>query len=214
MDCTPPLQMALGHSDFDTARLLAAAGATWRRADLDHVESGWHRRQAKLALELGGLCRLFGRSADDPTPLSEWHDATGITPLHVAAHKGYIHAVRHLLLLPHGGGGDVAVRDAMGMDALQYAAMGGHAEVSRTLLQRRADVNRTRADGTTAMMVAARRGDVRLTQVLWEHGGRVNTSDEDGYTPLHFYATAGNLALCKELVKKGADVNIENASVW
>lgn len=59
--------------------------------------------------------------------------------------------------------------------ALWLAALRGHAEVCRVLLEAGADVERAEECGFTSMLVAAAQGHTETVAMLCRHGARVCT---------------------------------------
>jgi ankyrin repeat protein len=80
-------------------------------------------------------------------------DDNGVTPLHMAAHRGTIDVVRCLL---DDLGADVDQEDLTGSTALFVAAYEGHFDVVRCLVREfGADINTANHNGMTALMIAA-----------------------------------------------------------
>ncbi|XP_008794404.2 probable E3 ubiquitin-protein ligase XBOS32 isoform X2 [Phoenix dactylifera] len=78
-----------------------------------------------------------------------------------------------------------------GITALHMAALNGHAESVRLLLDLGASVSEvTVGDGTTIELIGA------------------------GSTPLHYAACGGNAACCQVLIARGASLTAENANSW
>jgi uncharacterized protein len=77
----------------------------------------------------------------------------------------------------------------------------------RTLLQNRADVNATGADGATPLHWAAHMDDAETAAVLIANGANVKTVNRHGVSPLWLAAINGNASLIELLLKAGADPN-------
>ena len=77
----------------------------------------------------------------------------------------------------------------------------------RKLLDRRADVNASQADGATALHWAAYWDDLETLNLLIEAGARVNAANDLGVTPLSLASANGSPALVGALLKAGADPN-------
>src|SRR5215831_5945803 len=78
---------------------------------------------------------------------------------------------------------------------LADAAMNGHRDVVRALLQKHVDVNAPQADGTTALHWAVRRDDVEMADLLIRAGARVAAVNRDGATPMQLAALNGNASM-------------------
>ena len=87
------------------------------------------------------------------------------------------------------------------------AAMKGHREAVRSLLDRKADVNAPQVDGTTALHWAVRADDLDLADMLIRAGAGVSAANREGATPLQLAAMNGNAPMLLRLIKAGADVN-------
>ncbi|HMF97930.1 MAG TPA: ankyrin repeat domain-containing protein, partial [Vicinamibacterales bacterium] len=90
---------------------------------------------------------------------------------------------------------------------LADAAMNGHRDVVRALLQKHVDVNAPQADGTTALHWAVRRDDVEMADLLIRAGARVGAVNRDGATPMQLAALNGNASMLELLIAAGADPN-------
>ena len=91
------------------------------------------------------------------------------------------------------------------------AVKSGDRSAAIALIDRRADVNATEADGTTALHYAVHQDDVELARRLIRAGARVNTKNEFGATPMAEAAIIGNATMLGLLLEAGADVESANA---
>jgi ankyrin repeat protein len=80
----------------------------------------------------------------------------------------------------------------------------------RALVQRKASVSGTEADGTTALHWAARGNQVEITRALVKAGAPVNAATRYGVTPLALASEMGSLPIVELLVGAGANVNAAN----
>lgn len=98
------------------------------------------------------------------------------------------------------------VNDINGDDhtALYYAAVGGHVDTVRFLLQAGADARA----GNSAIGLATRRGNLRLAKLLIDSGGDINRTNDDGVLPaLHDACERGDERVVRFMLDHGADVN-------
>jgi ankyrin repeat protein len=102
--------------------------------------------------------------------------------------------------------GDLILRDT----PLIYAAIFGHVEVVRVLLEGGANVESANAYQSTALHQAAWNGHLDVCRLLLDRGAKLDPLDEWKDTPLHVSAWAGHLSVVKLLVEKGADVRVKN----
>ncbi len=82
----------------------------------------------------------------------------------------------------------------------------------RALLQERADVNASRADGATPLLWAAHWDDRNTVELLLSSGAKVNAADDHGVTPLARACENASTAVVETLLKAGADPNAAQTS--
>jgi uncharacterized protein len=131
----------------------------------------------------------------------------------------------HGLGIVRGGWPERGAQDATpgAMTALLYAARDGRLDTAKLLVEAKADVSQTEANGVTPLLIAIANAHFDVARFLLDHGAAVNTADWWGRTPL--WATievrnldnqSGNdpgvdraaaLDLFKTLLERGADVN-------
>lgn len=92
------------------------------------------------------------------------------------------------------------------LSPLPKAALFGHADIVRLLLEHGADVNAKGDDGSTALTIAIQYGGhVEIVRALLNKGADPNAKLSDGRTPLML--TADSPEIVKALLEKGADVS-------
>jgi uncharacterized protein len=92
------------------------------------------------------------------------------------------------------------------------AAESGDAAAVRTLLQRKADVNATQADGMTALHWATVHDDVAIAKALLQAGAKPGAETRLGVQPLFIAAKAGSARLIAVLLSAGAAANSANST--
>ena len=79
--------------------------------------------------------------------------------------------------------------------------------VIHDLLNERADVNASQADGATALAWAAHWNDLETADLLIHAGANVNAANEFGVTPLSLACTNAGAAMIEKLLQAGANPN-------
>jgi uncharacterized protein len=77
----------------------------------------------------------------------------------------------------------------------------------KTLLQSKAEINASQADGMTALHWAVYQDDLETAQSLVHAGANVSATNRYGITPLYLACLNGNGALTSLLLDEGADAN-------
>jgi len=102
--------------------------------------------------------------------------------------------------------GAVLLGQSTGDPAIVVAARDGNFEAVRTLIAKRADVNKTARDGSTALLWAVYHSDVKMAQALLGSGANFVAANKYGVTPMLQASRTGDAAMIAELMKAGADV--------
>ena len=164
-----------------------------------------HLKIAQLLYDRGADVDVLGRS--------------NVTPLYGASTSGHLEIVQWLLShCANPGGrkrGNSNSRGKLGdWSALHSAAFYGYVEVSRLLLQYKADIYAHDDEGRTPLHVAAECGLVNVARLLLEHGADVNARDNSLNTPLHcasewrsYPPTGGRLEVARLLVERGVNID-------
>ena len=107
-------------------------------------------------------------------------------------------------------GANESTKDGHGRTPLHYAVLHGHEEMTRLLLENRADVTAKDMWDSVPLHLAALLGHEALCQMLLGNGADVAAEDIHGFTPLHQVVTLGRYAITQTLLDYGADVNAES----
>jgi uncharacterized protein len=114
-------------------------------------------------------------------------DASGDSPLIMAAYKGYAEIVRLLLE----AGADVSVVDpGMQATALHAAAYAGRTEAAKLLIDYHIDINKQGPkNGYTALHDAIWQNNIDTARVIIDGGANLHLKSHSGQTPLEFAQT-------------------------
>ncbi|MDH3467883.1 MAG: ankyrin repeat domain-containing protein [Gammaproteobacteria bacterium] len=74
--------------------------------------------------------------------------------------------------------------DVDGLRPLMYAAIVGHVEVAKALLESGANVDAKTNDSRTALMLAAKNGQIEIVELLLKHHADVSLESDDGETAI------------------------------
>lgn len=133
----------------------------------------------------------FGLQQGAGGSLEEYADASS-SPIHVAAARGEIAAIRALLSEL-----DVDEVDGSGRTPLMYAVIGNRVKACKFLVKCKAAVNARDVNGNTPLMWAACRGCSEAMKEILKMGGDVSMADNSGRTAIH-WATKLNRLDCLE----------------
>ncbi|CAE7946391.1 Kidins220 [Symbiodinium sp. KB8] len=123
-----------------------------------------------------------------------------------AAREGFETEVEALLQLPLNPDEDTSYS----FKPLQLAAMRGHVEVARLLLEAGADKDFMDRMGFTALMRAARAGRTEVLRFLLEAGAQRDLRNEDGFTALMLACQHGHSHVVRVLLEVGAGQTLTN----
>ncbi|CAG5076302.1 Similar to Anks1b: Ankyrin repeat and sterile alpha motif domain-containing protein 1B (Mus musculus) [Cotesia congregata] len=106
------------------------------------------------------------------------------------------------------------VQDASGYSALHHAALNGHKDVVKLLLQHEASTNVVDAKGSSPLHLAAWAGDAEIVRLILSQGPsvpNVNLTTKDNETALHCAAQYGHTEVVAQLLQYGCDPSIRNS---
>ena len=139
-------------------------------------------------------------------------DIDGWTALHLSAGFGCYELVRFFADM----GTDVYLKTNDGKNCLHIAALSGHMNLCKTLIQKHnIDVNVTDNDGWAALHFSSGRGCHELVRFFADMGTDVYLKTNDGKNCLHIAALYGHLHLCKTLINNySIDVHVTDNDGW
>ncbi len=142
---------------------------------------------------------LLQRGFDPNTPNPE-----GLPGLYLALREPSLKVAGALIAWPKT---NVEIRTSEDESPLMMAALKGHLELARKLIERDADVNKT---GWTPLHYAATNGHLAIMGLLIENHAYIDAESPNGSTPLMMAAHYGTPAAVKFLLEAGADPSLKN----
>jgi uncharacterized protein len=142
---------------------------------------------------------LLQRGFDANTPGPD-----GRRPLHMALQEPAPKVAEVLVSWPQT---QVESRTAQDESPLMMAALKGHTELARRLIERGADVNKP---GWAPLHYAATGGHLAIMELLLEQHAFIDAQSPNGTTPLMMAAHYGSDAAVKLLLEAGADIAMRN----
>ena len=134
--------------------------------------------------------------------------ADGITPLQVAADRGYVPCAEALL----DAGAEINYCQDNGVTALYKAAECGRLQVINLLLARGAKVQGGSSYASDPLYAAALNGHLACVQALLTASSSMMTGKEYGYSALNAAAAKGHTEILKLLLKQGVSPNAESSA--
>lgn len=153
-----------------------------------------------VALDNPSTVRELLQRGFDPNAL----DPAGLHGLFLAAREGAVKVANVLAAWPKT---QVEWRNRNDESPLMMAALKGHTELARQLIDRGADVNKT---GWTPLHYAATNGHLEIIALLLEHHAYIDAESPNKTTPLMMAAHYGTPAAVKLLLESGADPALRN----
>ena len=217
-----PLHLAVATGSEEIVSLLLEIGANVFATDADNATPLHVATQYGNKILASKLIEIMGGRAHT-------RDSNGTTPLHIAARQGHSDLVAELLFLENKGlrqrikkflkaqeAGNSAssannadlvdVKNNFGLTPLHYAALGGHEEVARLLLQQGAEINTFNAQGLTPLFLASRDGHEGIVELLSsQEEANLESGDSLAHTPLCIAVANGHLRIFARLLRRGAN---------
>ena len=147
----------------------------------------------------GTVSTLLKRGFDGNT-----RDPNGLTGLHLASREKSLSAASALLGWSKI---NVELRTTTDESPLMFAALNGLLDLSKALIAKGADVNKT---GWTPLHYAATRGHLPVISLLLDNHAYIDASSPNNTTPLMMAAFYGTPSAVKLLLEAGADPLIKN----
>ncbi|XP_067147191.1 inversin isoform X4 [Apteryx mantelli] len=135
-------------------------------------------------------------------------DLEGRTSFMWAAGKGSDDVIRTMLNLKLDI--DINMTDKYAGTALHAAALSGHVNTVKLLLEHNAQVDALDVMKHTPLFRACEMGHKEVIQTLIKGGARVDLVDQDGHSPLHWAALGGNADVCQILIENKINPNVQD----
>lgn len=191
-----PLVRAVILEDRATVKKLIAEGA-------DVNERSYVERTAIMFASTGETARMLLDAGADPGLIDMFNSSA----LWNMANSGYVEPAR-VIVEKYPGGVDLENHGSYGDTPLMRAAMMGHMEMARFLLERGANINAVNSYGTTALILAAAEGHSEMVKFLVQKGADINKKNDNGDTALIQAAYNGFRENVKILLEAGADASV------
>ena len=169
-----PVMVAMYYQKFEIADLL-----------LEHMVA----LTVFEAAATGKLAHLINNLANEPELVNAYSE-DGFQPLGLAAYFGKTEAVKYLIKA--GAEVNSPSKNPLGVTPLQSAVAGGHAEITRLLLEAGASPNVRERGEYTPLHAAAQNGDVEIVRSLIFGGANLEAVSEKNETPLDMARKMGH----------------------
>jgi FOG: Ankyrin repeat len=147
----------------------------------------------------GPIKTLLSRGFDPNTLSPE-----GLSGLYLALRDGSLKVANTLIDSPRT---NVEIRTVKDESPLMLAALKGHFDLVKKLIDRGADVNKT---GWAPLHYAATTGQLAIMQLLLDQSAYIDAESPNGTTPLMMAAHYGTPEAVKLLLEAGADASLKN----
>lgn len=151
------------------------------------------------------VCTILNNS--DPLRILGVRNGANLTPLHIAANKGF-NEISKLLIkkMPN-----KSVRDGDGNTALHLATLNNNTESIELFANSGVSVDAVDDDGNTALHLAVILGNMAtIITVLKYSEQALGVRNLENLTPLHIAATMGNIEISKILIDKMSDKSVKD----
>jgi ankyrin repeat protein len=148
-----------------------------------------------------------GAKPDIDPGLADYQNRTALSPLQIAAQKGYVEIVR-LLMVNEASTNIASGPDLVAINTpLQLAALEGHQDVVKLLVSDKGvNLDASNFGSWTALMYACQNNQKEIVDILIKNGADVERKNKDGKSAIDIAQAAGN----QEIVKLIQTMDKEN----
>ena len=97
---------------------------------------------------------------------------------------------------------------------LHWAAVSGHLDVSKMLIEAGATVDALDKDSITPLIFAVNAGNGNIVKLLIKHGANVNIADRSLCTPLHYACVRFHSNIARDIIANGCITNTNFSSMF
>lgn len=180
----------------------------------EEADRHWQAVAARGAVDRGDFERveleLKGENEKFPTPFNPTYkmtDGAEWTVLMLAANSGKVGDEEDNCQLIEkftkgGRNPKIDEKDANGFQAISLAALKGHHDITKALLEKKSDVNARDGDGETPLMKAAAQGHTKVVQLLLDNGADPDALDTNEMSAIKKAASWGHVETLKTLLPR------------
>jgi len=154
----------------------------------------------------------YAAACEGPGPLTYLLESKGVivndldkvktTPLMIAAQFGRVENIK--VLLKHGAESALSLKNKNQMGAIHYAAMNGHTEAVKLLIESGVKPNMAGRDRMSPLSFAATYGHLETAEAIVELKGRIVSKDKFKRSPLTMAVRNGHAKVANFILRHGA----------
>lgn len=163
----------------------------------------WEAVAFRGAVEKGESETVEEMLANGMNPTYKMTDGCSWSVLMIASYAGHMPLVEKFT--KGGRNPKVEEKDPNGFQAIGLAALRGHAEICKALLDKKADVNARDDDGETPLMKASAEGHLEVVKLLLASGADPDAEDKNDMSAIKKAARWGHTECMLELLPKIKD---------
>ncbi|XP_050505213.1 ankyrin-1-like [Diabrotica virgifera virgifera] len=195
-----PLHYATFNNDLELVRLLTESGANVQYSSTD-VDIDM---PILFAVEVGNIEIVkyyLENGIDVDVKLGKYK----MTPLHIAASRGYIKLVDFLLL----NNANVHLKDLQNRSSIHHAVISGKVKIVHDIIEKGVNINDGDIFKWTPLYIACRENYFEIVKLLFQNGAMSNLEERSrNRCPVHLATEMGRIEIIKYFISGGVDVNL------